>query len=129
MIEDRRTLKQIKTKEHNDKHFIIYFTSARHIATAIKNDKSILQKINPRWNCLSHYFNFCLLRDFGTNRKINDKEQELKDQIRVLREELNATVSEMNRSIMFFDDQLTALQENNIEELGILKRPGHREDC
>ena len=67
-----------------------------------------------------------LLRDFG-KQTLDQKRQELKDMIDVERNELNNFVASKNRTIMFFENELRILEDNNRIELGILNRPVHDE--
>lgn len=127
MITTRRTHKQKKEREHNNKHFVIYLTSSQQIAISIKNNINILRKINPRWKCLSHYFNYCLHRDFGAGKNIKDIEKQLKEILNIERTELRQIVSEYNINIDILEKKLEFLQTNNKAELGILKKPIHKD--
>ena len=126
MIKGTKNKEQKKNYKYNSNKLVIYLTSAKHIAERLQKNKSFLQKKNPRWNCISNYINYMLLRDFG-KQTLDQKRQELKDMIDVERNELNNFVASKNRTIMFFENELRILENNNRIELGILNRPVHDE--
>ena len=126
MIKGTKNKEQKKNYKYNSNKLVIYLTSAKHIAERLQKNKSFLQKKNPRWNCISNYINYMLLRDFG-KQTLDQKRQELKDMIDVERNELNNFVASKNRTIMFFENELRILEDNNRIELGILNRPVHDE--